>query len=104
MTDTRLEQFRAEIAELRLKESNPDREATLVRVGAALLVAGIAVGVVAAFLSHGTTDALQQRDAIVVALIGVSVSITGAALFLRYSLTRFLRFWLARLLFEQSRR
>jgi hypothetical protein len=47
---------------------------------------------------------LQQRDAIVIALTGVALSIAGAALFLRYGLTQFLRFWLARMIFEQSNR
>ena len=97
----RLDRFKAEIAEMRLKESNPAQEALLVRIGAVLMVVGVVVGVVAYFLSHGTLNPLQQRDAIVIALIGVSVSIAGAALFLRYGLTQFLRFWLARLIFEQ---
>jgi hypothetical protein len=103
-TDTaRLDRFKAEIAEMRLKESDPAQEAKLVRLGGLLMVVGVVVGVVAYFLSHGTTNPLQQRDAIVIALVGVSVSIGGAAMFLRYGLTQFLRFWLARMIFEQSR-
>ena len=47
-------------------------------------------------LSHNTSDALVQRDALVVALAGVALSIVGAALFLRYSLTGVLRYWMAR--------
>jgi hypothetical protein len=99
----RLERFKTEIAEMRLKESDPAKEANLVRLGALLMVLGVVVGVVAYFLSHGTTNPLGQRDAIVVALIGVSISVTGAAVFLRYGLTQFLRFWLARMIFEQSK-
>ena len=38
----------------------------------------------------------------ILALVGVTVSILGAALFLRYSLARFLRFWLLRLIYEQQ--
>jgi hypothetical protein len=101
--NARLDRFKAEIAEMRLKESSPAQEANLLRLGGVLMVLGVVVGVVAYFLSHGTTNPLQQRDAIVIALIGVSVSIAGAALFLRYGLTQFLRFWLARLIFEQSK-
>jgi hypothetical protein len=107
MTDTsdnpRLEQFKAEIATMRLKESNPAQDAQRLRIGAVLLGAGIVLGIVAFFVSHGTQDALQQRDAIVIALIGVSISLAGLALYLRYGLTQFLRLWLARMIFEQQR-
>jgi hypothetical protein len=105
MTDTsdnpRLEQFKAEIAAMRLKEPNPAQDAQRLRIGFVLMMVGIVVGVVAFFITHGTQDPLQQRDGIVIALIGVSVSITGLALYLRYGLTQFLRFWLARVIFEQ---
>jgi hypothetical protein len=47
-------------------------------------------------MSHSTSDALVQRDALVIALAGVALSIVGAALFLRYSLTGVLRYWMAR--------
>lgn len=60
------------------------------------MVAGPVLAVLAYVMSHGTTDPLAQRDAITLALGGVAVSVVGAALFLRYSLTNFLRFWLAR--------
>jgi peptidoglycan/LPS O-acetylase OafA/YrhL len=99
----RLDRFKAEIAEMRLKESDPAKEANLVRLGAVLLVVGVVVGVVAFFISHGTTNPLQQRDAIVIALTGVAITVAGAALFLRYGLTQFLRFWLARMIFEQNK-
>jgi hypothetical protein len=47
-------------------------------------------------ISHGTSDPLVQRDAITIGLGGVTGSVVGSALFLRYSLTGFLRFWMAR--------
>ena len=102
--NTRLEQFKSEIAEMRLKDSSPAQDAQRLKLGVVLMVVGVVVGVVAYFLSHGTTNPLQQRDAIVIALIGVSVSIAGAAVYLRYGLSQFLRLWLARLLFEQQQK
>lgn len=99
----RVEQFREAMARLGMHESAAGNEAKLQRLGAALLVAGVAVGVVAFLMSHFTTNPLQQRDAIVVAAVGISVSLAGVALYLRHSLARFLRFWLARLVFEQQR-
>ena len=60
------------------------------------------LGAVAYGLSHSTENPLQQRDAIVVALLGVSLAVVGGAMYLRYSLAGFLRFWLARLTYEQK--
>ncbi len=80
------------------------RERTLARLGVVLLVAGPLLGLVPYFLSHGTTNALEQRDAIVLALIGVSVSVAGLALFLRYSLGGILRLWLARVVGDDASR
>ncbi len=102
VVNDREEAFRAEVAAMRVKGGTVGRERTLARAGAALLAAGVAIGVVAYVLSHGTTNALEQRDALVVALIGVSVSIAGLALFLRYSLGALLRLWLARLVLDRE--
>jgi hypothetical protein len=60
------------------------------------------LGIIAYFLSHSTTNPLQQRDAIVLGTVGISVTVVGAALFVRYSLAAFLRFWLARILFDRE--
>jgi hypothetical protein len=97
-----VEQFKAEISEMRLRDPATARDRQLVRLGVALLVGGVAATVIAYFISHGTTNPLTQRDAIIVALAGVAVTIAGGALFLRYSLATFLRFWLARLIYEQQ--
>ena len=58
--------------------------------------------IVAYFVSHGTSNPLDQNDAQVLALIGVALTVAGGALFVRYSMAQFLRFWLARLSFEQA--
>ncbi|MEY2431885.1 MAG: hypothetical protein QOC92_1610 [Acidimicrobiaceae bacterium] len=98
----RVEQFKEEIASMRLRDPSTARDRLLLRLGIAGMVIGIAHGVYAYTLSHGTTNPLQQRDAIVIALLGVAVTVAGAALFVRYSVAQFLRFWLARLTYEQQ--
>ena len=98
----RVEEFKAEIAEMRLRDPATGRDRQLLRLGVVLLVLGVVLTVAAYFMSHGTTNPLSQRDAIILALAGVTVSIAGGALFLRYSLATFLRFWLARLIYEQQ--
>ena len=95
--------FRAAVGEMPVRGGSVAREKGLARLGGALLVAGPVLGLVAYLLSHGTTNPLAQRDAIVVGLIGVSVSIAGLALFLRFSLGGILRLWLARAVAERER-
>lgn len=89
-----------EVAEIRLRAEG--RDAALLRLGAAMMPLGVVLGVVAWFLSHGTSNPLGQRDALIVAVIGLAVSIVGVGLFLRYSLAQFLRFWMARLIHHQD--
>ena len=98
----RVAQFKEEIASMRLRDPATARDRLLLRLGIALMGVGVVLAVYAYALSHGTTDALQQRDAIVVAILGVSLTVAGAALFVRYSVAQFLRFWLARLTYEQQ--
>jgi hypothetical protein len=98
----RVEAFKDEIAGMRVADPALHRDRLLLRLGVALLAIGPAWTVVAYFLSHQTENPLQQRDAIVSALIGVSLTVAGAALFLRYSIAGFLRFWMARLSYEQK--
>lgn len=101
-TPDRVERFKSEIASMKLRDPSTARDRQLLRLGVALMVVGVVIGVFAYALSHGTDDALQQRDAIVVALLGVSVTVAGGAVFVRYSVAQFLRFWLARLSYEQQ--
>lgn len=94
--------FREDVAAMKVRGGTVARERVLARVGMALLVAGVVLGGVAYLLSSGTSDPLEQRDAIVVALLGVSVSVLGLGLFLRYSLGGLLRLWLARLVLDKE--
>ncbi|WP_421118710.1 hypothetical protein ACE2AJ_15275 [Aquihabitans daechungensis] len=41
-------------------------------------------------------------SSIILAVFGLSLAVIGMALFLRYSMGRFLRFWLLRLIYEQQ--
>ena len=97
----RVEQFKADIADMRLKDPSIAREQQLLRLGGVMLVAGLVISIASYFGSHSSQPPAQQ-DYVVVALIGVTVSVVGAALFLRYSIAQFLRFWMARLIYEQQ--
>ncbi|MFB4298754.1 hypothetical protein [Actinomadura sp. NTSP31] len=92
----RADRFVRELAELKIPDPAAGRSALWLRLGALLMAAGAALAVAAYALSHGTRDPLVQRDAITLGLGGVTAAVAGSAVFLRYSLTGFLRFWMAR--------
>jgi hypothetical protein len=98
----RIHEFKAEVAEMRLRDPSTRVDRLLLRLGIVGMVGGIAVAAVAWFMSHGTTNPLQQRDAIVQAIIGLVLAVVGAALFVKAALAGFLRFWMARLCYEQQ--
>jgi hypothetical protein len=97
----RVDQFKNEIAEMGLKDPVTGRERALLVLGVLMMVGGPVTALVAYVQSSGTNNPLQQGDDHIIALIGVTVTIVGAALFVRYSIGTFLRFWLARFSYEQ---
>lgn len=97
----RMTRFKADLAELRVTDPATGRDQLALRVGLAGLAAGVVLPVVAYFMSHGTTNALAQRDATILALLGVALAVAGAALYLKAALSGFLRFWLVRDLHER---
>jgi hypothetical protein len=97
----RIEQMKADIADLKVVDPSAARDQLALRLGLVAMAAGVVLPVVAYFMSHGTTNDLAQRDAIILALIGVALAVTGGALFLKGALAGFLRFWLVRDLHER---
>ena len=104
----RVGRFKAEMAEMKLKTGRSRAEGMLEILGVILMVAGIAIalGAYAASLNVTATpgtniDVLDSNSYMPLAIAGLATSVTGGFLFLRYSLARFLRFWLLRQSYEQ---
>jgi hypothetical protein len=95
-TETRADRFVRDLAELKIPDPAAGRSGLWLRLGAALMALGLVLAVTGYLLSHSTSDPLAQNDAVTIALGGIAVTVVGSALFLRYSLTGFLRFWMAR--------
>jgi hypothetical protein len=98
---TRSEVFREQIAEMKIPAPSVGRDRALARVGLLLAVVGVVLGIVGYFVSHNTNNPLTQNDAVTIGLLGIACTIVGSAVFLRYSLSQFLRLWLIRLIHEQ---
>lgn len=98
----RVEDFKQEIADMRVRDPATGRDRLWLRIGVGLMIAGLVLALAAYPLSNGTDNPLSQTDALALGLGGIAGTIVGGALFLRYSIAGFLRFWLARLSYEQQ--
>ena len=97
----RLEEFQTEVRELKVTggRANPERTGKI--LGGLLMLAGLVLTIVGYLTSHGTTDPLEQSDAQVIAIIGLALAVIGTGLYVVFSLTRYLRYWLVRMIYEQ---
>ncbi len=96
----RLQEFQTQVNDLRLSggKANPERMAVRVSIG--LFVIAVALGLVAYFSSTSATDVRDQNESIILALVSVVVALGAVGLFVRASLTRYFRYWLVRLVYE----
>ena len=98
----RLQQFQAEVNQLKVTGGKANPERTGQMLGAVLMAVGLILGFYSYFgLSHPASGPLQQGDATAIGLLGVGFTIVGTGLFVVFSLTRYLRYWLVRLIYEQ---
>lgn len=91
--------------ELRSAGAPPDhhrRDQWLSALGILLMLAGLGVAIAGYAISATTSDPLRQSDGRALGPIAITLAIIGLALFLRFSATQFLRFWLARLVAERQ--
>jgi uncharacterized membrane protein HdeD (DUF308 family) len=97
----RVRQFTDEIESMKLKASSSDNERRLLALGVIAAVAGIVLVVIGGIQVQNTSDVVQQTSALATGTyIGIALLVAGVALFIRYSLARYLRFWLIRLVWE----
>jgi hypothetical protein len=98
--ESRADRFARELADMKISDPAKGHPRLWQNLGAALMIAGLALGVIGYLISQHTGDSLTASTAISIGLGGLILAVTGSAVFLRYSLTGFLRFWLARQSFE----
>lgn len=96
----RLQEFQNDVDDLKLTggSANPERRGMI--LGIVLFVAAVVIEIVAFSSSQSATDPRDQNDMIVLALLGVVLAFGGIGIFVRYSLTRWFRYWLVRLIYE----
>jgi len=102
MNDERIAQFNEEARELSVKGGRSDTERILLIVAVLALVVGVVLVVVGGVIVSGAASVLDQNAVLATStFVGLALVLAGGALFVRYSMARFMRFWLVRLIHEQ---
>ena len=105
MTDTTsaADRLEAGVDDLHVPEPSADAEATLLKLGFALPAIGLVLILLAWWNASDTPYVADQVPMLISGgLVGLGLAIMGVGLFLRFSLARVLRFWLARMVAEQQ--
>jgi hypothetical protein len=95
----RIERLQSEAARLDVARSG-SRDGLFQTVAIVAMVVGVVGAFVAYQASLGSEDPRDIQSLIILAIMMLGLVIVGAVVFLRYSLAKFLRFWLLRQLYE----
>lgn len=91
------------VADIHVPEPSADSESRLLKVAFALPVVGVVLILAAWWQAAGTKYVADQVPMLISGgLFGLALILVGIGLFIRFSLARLLRFWLARLVVEQQ--
>ena len=94
----RIERLKSDAAELNVGKGAA-RDGLWQTVGAIAMAAGVVLAFVAYQISLSKDDTRDIQSLEILAVAMLALAVAGAAVFLRYSIARFLRFWLLRQLY-----
>jgi hypothetical protein len=98
----RIDEFKKEIADLRIRPPEDSTERVWLIAGLVLPLLGLGAIVLGWWGASGSAYPSEQLPYVISGgLLGVGLIVAGAALFVRYSMTRYMRFWLLRVIYEE---
>jgi hypothetical protein len=101
MSSSRLAQFEEEVAKLKVTGGGANPERLGSQWGIGLTILGFVIAIISWWSALDGKDALSVLRSETFAFIGVGVAVVGIIVWLRNSLTRYLRYWIIRLVYEQ---
>lgn len=91
------------VDELHVPEPSADAESLLLKLGLILPIIGVILILAAYWTSSGSKYVADQVPMLISGgILGLGLAVIGVGLFIRFSLARLLRFWLARMVVEQQ--
>src|SRR5580704_3706087 len=100
LTEDKMDRFKSDVADLKLKTGGQRRDGAVQVVGMVLMVVGVVAAVLLYEASLHQSDARNIASEEILALGALGLTVIGAALFVVGALSRFLRLWLLRQLSE----
>jgi hypothetical protein len=100
VTDDKIEEFRAAVADLKLRSGRQRSDLIKEIAGAVLMVGGFVAGLIIYESSLSQGSALNLGSEQILALTMLGLVVIGAALFVSGTMARFLRVWMLRQLYE----
>ncbi len=101
MSSPRLEQFQQEVTKLKVTGGGANPERLGAQWGIGLSIVGFVVAVIGWLSAYNSGDVGTIWRSQIVGVIGVGIAVVGAVIWLRNSMTRYLRYWIIRLVYEQ---
>jgi hypothetical protein len=101
MSSSRLAQFEDEVKKLKVTGGGANPERLGAAWGIGLTIVGFVVGIISWFSAQDSKDVNVILRSQIFAFIGVGIAVVGIVIWLRNSLTRYLRYWIVRLVYEQ---
>jgi hypothetical protein len=102
MSPTRLAQFEDEVAKLKVTGGGANPERLGSQWGIGLTILGFVIAIISWWSALDAKDsAITALRAEIFALIGIGISLVGIVIWVRNSLTRYMRYWIIRLVYEQ---
>jgi hypothetical protein len=101
MSSARLEQFEAEVSKLKVTGGGANPERLGAQWGIGLTIFGFLVIIIAYWSALDSKSTLTALRSQIIGVGGAALAIVGIVLWVRNSLTRYLRYWLIRLVYEQ---
>ena len=97
------DRLEAGVQSLSVPEPLAEAEGLLLKAGVLMPIIGLVLVMVGWWQASGTAYVAEQVPSLISGgLLGLGFVMVGLGLFLRYSLTRMFRFWLARIIVEQQ--
>jgi hypothetical protein len=93
--------FAEELARLKVKGGDAEPGRAIAIAGIVAFVVGVVLIVFSLQTAHTTADPLVQGERTILALLGALVGLAGVVVWARFSLSRHLRYWLLRIIFEE---
>ena len=102
-------EFENAIQKIKTKTGTNERDKLFELIGLLILFGGVILTLIAYFVAGSqnsgnvAVDSLEHNEHIILAIFGVALSISGGFIYLRFSIGRFLRFWLLRQIHENNK-